>query len=141
MWIVLTPQRIKLFVAWLILAKISPLTKIRTENLCCIACPKNNLEYVALGLSTGHMRLINYKTKEIAYRFSPHTINNSIISLDFSATDGKNDLFSFIYFYLIKYYSKLILTDYLASTSETGDIKLYGMKSFIEVDSFNIDKK
>ncbi|GAB0095559.1 hypothetical protein DMENIID0001_109550 [Sergentomyia squamirostris] len=96
---------------------VTLLKRIHMENLSCIACPKNNLEYIATGFSTGQINLMNYKTKEISYRFNPGTISNSIVSMDFSCTD-----------------------DYLASALETGDVKVYGMKSFIEVDSFNIDK-
>ncbi|XP_055689559.1 protein NEDD1 [Lutzomyia longipalpis] len=97
---------------------ISSVRKMKMENLSCIACPKAGLDVIALGLSTGHSRIINYKTREVIHRFPPEAVyNNSVVSMDFNATD-----------------------DYLASAYDTGQVKIHGMKSFIEVDSFNIDK-
>lgn len=92
--------------------------KISMDNLYCAACPKTDREEFAMGLTSGAIRLMNYKKSTYTKRFEPDKIANGVTFLDFSATD-----------------------DFLAAVYESGTVSLFGMKTSSRVATVSFDKQ
>ncbi|KAL9705853.1 hypothetical protein quinque_009371 [Culex quinquefasciatus] len=92
--------------------------KISMDNLYCAACPKTDREEFAMGLTSGAIRLMNYKKSTYTKRFEADKIANGVTFLDFSATD-----------------------DFLAAVYESGTVSLYGMKTSSRVATMSFDKQ
>lgn len=92
--------------------------KISMDNLYCAACPKTDREEFAMGLTSGAIRLMNYKKSTYTKRFDADKIANGVTFLDFSATD-----------------------DFLAAVYESGTVSLYGMKTSSRVATMSFDKQ
>lgn len=85
---------------------ISSVRKFTIANLYCAACPNNDTEEIAFGLTSGVIRLTTYKKSPKVSRLEADKIANGVTFLDFSATD-----------------------DFLAAVYESGTVNLYGMKT------------
>lgn len=92
--------------------------KISMDNLYCAASPKTDREEFAMGLTSGAIRLMNYKKSTYTKRFDADKIANGVTFLDFSATD-----------------------DFLAAVYESGTVSLYGMKTSSRVATMSFDKQ
>ncbi|XP_055837709.1 uncharacterized protein LOC129906098 [Episyrphus balteatus] len=95
---------------------ITRIKKIKIDNLVCIACPKQGNEEVALGLSNGQIQLLNYKDTEFVHKFPADNSRNSVISLDYNASD-----------------------EYISSVYENGKINIYGTKTKTKLQTLNLD--
>lgn len=95
---------------------ITRIKKIKVDNLVCIACPKQGNEEVALGLSNGQIQLLNYKNTEFVHKFPADNSRNSVISLDYNASD-----------------------EYISSVYENGKINVYGTKTKTKLQTLNLD--
>uniref|UniRef100_A0A1B0FQS4 Protein NEDD1 n=1 Tax=Glossina morsitans morsitans TaxID=37546 RepID=A0A1B0FQS4_GLOMM len=95
---------------------IQRVRKLTIDNVYCVACAKQSVEEIAVGLSNGQVKLYNYKNSEFIHKFSADTNRNSVLYLDYNASD-----------------------EYIAGVFECGLINVYGHKTKTKVDSFNID--
>ncbi|XP_055918940.1 uncharacterized protein LOC129950984 [Eupeodes corollae] len=95
---------------------ITRIKKIKVDNLVCISCPKQGNEEVALGLSNGQVQLLNYKETEFVHKFPADNSRNSVISLDYNASD-----------------------EYISSVYENGKINIYGTKTKTKLQTLNLD--
>ncbi|KAL9923843.1 WD repeat-containing protein Grip71 [Glossina fuscipes fuscipes] len=95
---------------------IQRVRKLTIDNVYCVACAKQSVEEMAVGLSNGQVKLYNYKNSEFIHKFSADTNRNSVLYLDYNASD-----------------------EYIAGVFECGLINIYGHKTKTKVDSFNID--
>uniref|UniRef100_A0A1A9WF06 Protein NEDD1 n=1 Tax=Glossina brevipalpis TaxID=37001 RepID=A0A1A9WF06_9MUSC len=95
---------------------IQRVRKLTIDNVYCVACAKQSLEEMAVGLSNGQVKLYNYKNSEFVHKFSADTNRNSVLYLDYNFTD-----------------------EYIAGVFEYGLINIYGHKTKTKVDTFNID--
>uniref|UniRef100_A0A182MFH8 Uncharacterized protein n=1 Tax=Anopheles culicifacies TaxID=139723 RepID=A0A182MFH8_9DIPT len=92
--------------------------KITIDNLYCVACPKTaGKEEIAIGLTTGTVRLMNYKKANFTKRFDNDRITIGITFMDFNATD-----------------------DFLATVYENGLVNVYGMKTSSKLQTLAFDK-
>ncbi|XP_055632188.1 uncharacterized protein LOC129772525 [Toxorhynchites rutilus septentrionalis] len=91
--------------------------KITMDNLYCVACPKTDREDIAIGLTSGVIRLMNYKKSSATKRFEADRIANGVTCLDFNATD-----------------------DCLAAVYESGTVNLFGIKTNARVATMTFDK-
>ncbi|XP_058451526.1 uncharacterized protein LOC131430507 [Malaya genurostris] len=96
---------------------ISNVKKITMDNLYCVACPKSDREDIAIGLTSGLIRLMNYKKSTNTKRLEADRLANGVTFLDFSATD-----------------------DFLAAVYESGTVNLFGMKTSSRVATMTFDK-
>ncbi|XP_055374742.1 uncharacterized protein LOC129607636 [Condylostylus longicornis] len=93
---------------------IHRIRKMKIENLHCVA-PLKAYE-IALGMSNGEIRVLNYKSNEYISKFSAETSKHSVISLDYSSLD-----------------------ECLACVYENGSINIYGMKTKAKLETLNFD--
>ncbi|XP_035775258.1 uncharacterized protein LOC118457634 [Anopheles albimanus] len=92
--------------------------KITVENLYCIACPKSSVrDEIAIGLTSGTIRFMNYKKTNFTKRFNADGIAIGVTFLDFNAND-----------------------QLLAAVYENGLINLYGMKTSVKCQTIPFDK-
>ncbi|XP_055597654.1 uncharacterized protein LOC129747446 [Uranotaenia lowii] len=91
--------------------------KILTDNLYCVACPKADREEIAVGLTSGGIRLMGYKKASSAKRLEADRINNGVTFMDFNATD-----------------------ELLAAVYENGSVNVYGMKTSSRLYNLAFDK-
>uniref|UniRef100_A0A182K6N2 Uncharacterized protein n=1 Tax=Anopheles christyi TaxID=43041 RepID=A0A182K6N2_9DIPT len=97
---------------------ITNVKKIMIDNLYCIACPKTaGKEEIAIGLTTGTVRFMNYKKANFTKRFDADRITIGVTFMDFNATD-----------------------DFLATVFENGLVNVYGMKSSSKLHTLAFDK-
>ncbi|XP_055541761.1 uncharacterized protein LOC129727710 [Wyeomyia smithii] len=96
---------------------IANVKKIAMDNLYCAACPKTDREDIAVGLTSGLIRFMNYKKSSITKRFEADRVANGVTFLDFSATD-----------------------DFLAAVYESGTVNLYGIKTNSRLATMSFDK-
>ncbi|XP_013115432.2 uncharacterized protein LOC106093011 [Stomoxys calcitrans] len=90
--------------------------KLTIDNVYCVACAKQSLEEMAVGLSNGHVKLYNYTKSEFVHKFNADSNRNSVLYLDYNASD-----------------------EYIASVFENGSINIYGHRTKTKIDTFNID--
>ncbi|XP_062546328.1 uncharacterized protein LOC134212456 [Armigeres subalbatus] len=97
---------------------MSHVQKRPIDNLYCVACPKTGLEEVAIGMTSGSIRLMNIKNTSAGLkRLDTDRLTNGVIFMDFSASD-----------------------DFLAAVYENGTVNLYGTKTNSRVGSMTFDK-
>ncbi|XP_049283387.1 uncharacterized protein LOC125763844 [Anopheles funestus] len=97
---------------------IANVKKIMIDNLYCVACPKTaGKEEIAIGLTTGTVRLMNYKKANFTKRFDNDRITIGVTFMDFNATD-----------------------DFLATVYENGLVNVYGMKTSSKLHTLAFDK-
>nr|XP_029729417.1 protein NEDD1 [Aedes albopictus] len=88
------------------------------DNLYCVACPKTAIEEVAVGMTSGSIRLMNLKNTTAGLkRLDTDRLTNGVICMDYSAND-----------------------DFLAAVYENGTVNLYGTKTNSRVGSMAFDK-
>ncbi|TMW54504.1 hypothetical protein DOY81_000496 [Sarcophaga bullata] len=97
-------------------ADIQRVRKLTIDNVYCVACAKQSLEEMAVGLANGQVKLYNYYKSEFVHKFSADSNRNSVLYLDYNASD-----------------------EYIASVFENGSINIYGLRTKTKMDSFNID--
>ncbi|XP_075152862.1 WD repeat-containing protein Grip71 [Haematobia irritans] len=90
--------------------------KLNIDNVYCVACAKQSMEEMAVGLSNGHVKLYNYAKTEYVHKFNADSNRNSVLYLDYNASD-----------------------EYIASVFENGSINIYGIRTKTKIDTFNID--
>ncbi|XP_011290913.2 protein NEDD1 [Musca domestica] len=90
--------------------------KLTIDNVYCVACAKQSMEEMAVGLSNGQVKLYNYHKSEFVHKFSADSNRNSVLYMDYNASD-----------------------EYIASVFENGLINIYGQRTKTKIDSFNID--
>uniref|UniRef100_A0A182QBX3 Uncharacterized protein n=1 Tax=Anopheles farauti TaxID=69004 RepID=A0A182QBX3_9DIPT len=97
---------------------IANVKKIMIDNLYCVACPKTAVkEELAVGLTTGTVRFMNYKRTNFTKRFDADQITIGVTFMDFNATD-----------------------DFLATVYENGLVNVYGMKTNSKLQTLVFDK-
>ncbi|XP_058815611.1 uncharacterized protein LOC131679074 [Topomyia yanbarensis] len=96
---------------------IANVKKITMDSLYCVACPKTDREEIAIGFTSGLIRLMNYKKSTNTKRLEPDRLANGVTFMDFSITD-----------------------DVLAAVYENGTVNLYGMKTSSRVATMTFDK-
>ncbi|XP_053695698.1 uncharacterized protein LOC128743195 [Sabethes cyaneus] len=97
---------------------VANVRKTTVDNLYCAACPRTDREDIALGLTSGSIRFMNYKKSSITKRLDSERIANGVTFLDFSATD-----------------------DFLAAVYENGAVNIYGIKTNSRLSTMNFDKQ
>uniref|UniRef100_A0A182P0F2 Uncharacterized protein n=1 Tax=Anopheles epiroticus TaxID=199890 RepID=A0A182P0F2_9DIPT len=97
---------------------IANVKKIMIDNLYCVASPKTaGKEEIAIGLTTGTVRFMNYKKASFTKRFDADRIAIGVTFMDFNATD-----------------------DFLATVFENGLVNVYGMKTSSKLQTLAFDK-
>lgn len=92
--------------------------RIRTDIANTIACPKRNGLNIAIGLSSGHIQLRNYKSMEEIQKFNAPTLNDGVVAMDFNCQD-----------------------DFLAGLHESGAVQLFGLSTNVRMGSLDFDKE
>lgn len=96
---------------------IQRIKKRQVDDLSCGAISKVNGGEIALGTTTGFVRLFSVQSGDfVPVKFKPDRIGNSVIGLDYSNTD-----------------------EYLAAVYDSSDINLFGLKTGIKTDTFRFD--
>lgn len=91
--------------------------KRELDDLSCGAISKLYGSEIAIGLTTGFIRIFSTQTGDyMPYKFKPDRIGNSVVCLDYSNND-----------------------EYLAAVYDSYDINLFGMKTKIKTDTFRFD--
>lgn len=83
-----------------------------------MACPKKNGLNIAIGLSSGHIQMHNYKTMEEATKFNGPSVNDGVVALDFNCQD-----------------------DFLASLHESGIVQMFGLTTSVRMANLDFDKE
>ncbi|XP_049549467.1 uncharacterized protein LOC125960225 [Anopheles darlingi] len=97
---------------------IANVKKMMIENLYCVACPKSSgRDEIAIGLTSGTVRFMNYRKANFTKRFNADGIAIGVTFLDFNAND-----------------------QLLAAVYENGLINLYGMKTSVKCQTISFDK-
>uniref|UniRef100_A0A182SW10 Uncharacterized protein n=1 Tax=Anopheles maculatus TaxID=74869 RepID=A0A182SW10_9DIPT len=97
---------------------IANVKKIAIDNLYCVACPKTaGKEEIAIGLTTGTVRFMNYKKANFTKRFDNDRITIGVTFMDFNATD-----------------------DFLTTVYENGLVNVYGLKTSSKLQTLAFDK-
>lgn len=97
---------------------MAPVQKRTIDNLYCVACPKTAIEEVAVGMTSGSIRLMNIKNSSAGLkRLDADRLTNGVIFMDYNASD-----------------------DFLAAVYENGTVNLYGTKTNSRVGSMSFDK-
>lgn len=93
---------------------IQRVKKRRVEDISCGAIAKVNGKEIAVGLTTGVIRLFDVRSCEyMPIKFQPDRLGNSVIALDYSNTD-----------------------EYLAAVYDSSDINLFDLKTGMKYDTF-----
>lgn len=96
---------------------IQRIKKRQVDDLSCGAISKVSGGEIALGTTTGFVRLFSVESGDyVPVKFKPDRIGNSVIGLDYSNTD-----------------------EYLAAVYDNSDINLFGLKTGIKTDTFRFD--
>lgn len=96
---------------------IQRIKKRQVDDLSCGAISKVSGGQIALGMTTGFIRMFNVQTGDfVPIKFKPDRIGNSVMGLDYSNTD-----------------------EYLAAVYENYDINLFGLKTGIRTDTFRFE--
>ncbi|XP_058815613.1 uncharacterized protein LOC131679075 [Topomyia yanbarensis] len=90
--------------------------KIGMQGLNCVACPKLIREDIAMGSSSGLIRLLNYRKITKTKRLEPDRLTDGVTSLDYNTTD-----------------------DVLAVAYQSGMVNLYGMKNHSREATIKLD--
>lgn len=97
--------------------KIQRLKKHQLDDLNCGAVSKGFGCELALGMTTGFIRIFDVQTSQYTRRkLKPDKIGNSVVYLDYSNCD-----------------------QYLAALYDSGDINLYGLKTGVKTDVLRFD--
>lgn len=96
---------------------IQRVKKRQLDDLQCATVSRVYGSEVALGLSTGFVRLFSLKSGNfLPIKLKPNEIGNSVSALSFSCLD-----------------------EHLAILYESGDISIFGMKTSVKTDTFRFD--
>lgn len=96
---------------------IQRIKKRQIEDLSCGAVSKLYGSELAIGMSTGLIRIFSIEKAEfIPAKFKPDKHGNSVVGLDYSNDDA-----------------------YMAAVYESSDICLFGMKTGVKTNSFLLD--
>lgn len=97
---------------------IQRIKKRQINDLVCGAISKIHGSELALGMSSGVIRLFSIKSGQYTpFKYRPDIIGNSVITLDYSNND-----------------------EYLAAAYESGDINLYALKAGLKTNIFHCDE-
>lgn len=95
---------------------IQRIKKRKLDDVSCGAITKTNGDEIALGMTTGFIRMFSVTSGEMApHKFKPDRIGNSVVSLDYSNTG-----------------------EYLAAVYDSTDIGLYGLKTGVRTNTFKL---
>lgn len=96
---------------------IQRLKKRQMDDLQCGAASKVYGSEIALGLSTGFVRLFNIQSGEfLPIKLKPNEIGNSVTALSYSSCD-----------------------EYLAALYENGETSIFGLKTNVKMDTVRFD--
>lgn len=96
---------------------VQRIKKAKLDNLQCGAVPKSDSDEIAVGTTTGFVRIFDVQAGDFTpIKFKPDRVGNNVVALDYSNCDG-----------------------HLAALYDSSDINLYGMKTGIKTDTFRCD--
>jgi len=81
-----------------------------------VSCAKTAPNHIAIGLSSGFVKLFNFRTAELIHRFPSNPSRSSVICLDYNCTD-----------------------EYIAAVLEDGKINICGTKTKQKIETLAFD--
>ncbi|XP_034666308.1 uncharacterized protein LOC117900172 [Drosophila subobscura] len=98
--------------------EIQRVRKLTIDNAFCVCCAKQTSEEIALGQSSGCVKLYNYRTAQLIHRFPADQQRSTVVYVDYNCTD-----------------------EYIAAVKEGGSINIFGTKTKQKVNTFIIDEQ
>ncbi|XP_068145223.1 protein NEDD1 [Drosophila tropicalis] len=98
--------------------EIQRVRKLTIDNAFCVCCAKQSTEEIAVGQSTGYVKLYNYRTAQLIHRFPADSSRSAILYVDYNAND-----------------------EYIAAVTESGSTNIYGTKTQRKIDTIHIDEQ
>ncbi|XP_022227007.2 uncharacterized protein LOC111077153 [Drosophila obscura] len=98
--------------------EIQRVRKLTIDNAFCVCCAKQTSEEIALGQSSGCVKLYNYRTAQLIHRFPADQQRSTVIYVDYNCTD-----------------------EYIAAVKEGGAINIFGTKTKQKINTFTIDEQ
>ncbi|XP_030382813.1 uncharacterized protein LOC115630417 isoform X2 [Scaptodrosophila lebanonensis] len=96
--------------------EIQRVRKLTIDNAFCVGCAKQSLEEIAVGQSTGFVKLYNYRTAQLIHRFPADQPRSTVLYVDYNSTD-----------------------EYIAAVRESGSINIYGTKTKNKIETLTFD--
>lgn len=96
--------------------EIQRVRKLTIENAYSVSCAKTASNQIAIGQSSGFVKLFDFRTAELIHRYPADQSRSTVLYVDYNCTD-----------------------DYIAAVLETGKINIYGTKTKQKIETVTID--
>ncbi|XP_030555033.1 uncharacterized protein LOC115758492 [Drosophila novamexicana] len=96
--------------------EIQRLRKLTIENAYSVCCAKTASNQIAIGQSSGFVKLFDFRTTEMIHRYPADQSRSTVLYVDYNCTD-----------------------DYIAAVLEGGKINIYGTKTKQKIETLTID--
>ncbi|KAH8378526.1 hypothetical protein KR093_011813 [Drosophila rubida] len=98
--------------------EVQRVRKLTIDNAFSVCCAKTVSNHIAIGQSSGFVKLFNFRTAELIHRFPANASRSTVLYLDYNCTD-----------------------EYIAAVLEDGKINICGTKTRQKIDSVTIDEQ
>lgn len=99
-----------------LVTEIQRVRKLTIDNAYSVCCAKTVTNQIAIGQSSGYVKLFDFRTAELLHRYPADQSRNGILFLDYNCTD-----------------------EYIAAVLDGGQINIYGTKTKQKIEVLSID--
>ncbi|EDW03326.1 GH11178 [Drosophila grimshawi] len=97
--------------------EIQRVRKLTIENAYSVCCAKTACNQIAIGQSSGFVKLFNFSTAQLIHSYPADKSSSTVLYVDYNCTD-----------------------DYIAAVLEGGQINIYGTRTKQKMESITIDE-
>ncbi|XP_032598372.2 uncharacterized protein LOC116806258 [Drosophila grimshawi] len=97
--------------------EIQRVRKLTIENAYSVCCAKTACNQIAIGQSSGFVKLFNFSTAQLIHSYPANQSSSTVLYVDYNCTD-----------------------DYIAAVLEGGQINIYGTRTKQKMESITIDE-
>ncbi|XP_017859886.1 PREDICTED: uncharacterized protein LOC108611648 [Drosophila arizonae] len=97
--------------------EIQRVRKLTIDNAYSVCCAKTASNQIAIGQSSGFVKLFDFRTAEMIHRYPADQSRSTVLYVDYNCTD-----------------------DYIAAVLESGKINIYGTKTKQKIETVTIDE-
>lgn len=98
--------------------EIQRVRKLTIDNAYSVCCAKTACNQIAIGQSSGFVKLFDFRTAEMIHRYPADQSRSTVLYVDYNCTD-----------------------DYIAAVLESGKINIYGTKTKQKIETVTIDEQ
>ncbi|XP_017154612.1 uncharacterized protein LOC108163691 [Drosophila miranda] len=98
--------------------EIQRVRKLTIDNAFSVCCAKQTSEEIALGQTSGCVKIYNYRSAQLIHRFPADQKRSTVLYVDYNCTD-----------------------EYIAAVKEGGSVNIFGTKTKQKINTFTIDEQ